>query len=209
MKSCLAAAQTYRKGFMIVLLIMDIGKVLWNTFVIELLPALISTAVCMMVGYGLARFDFKGKKLVSAGVILTIIVPQQVISTSLYTSYRSLCISAFFVSCFMLPPPNSQFGLPFSPKATMPAGEKRQLPQNTATPAFKPVEQYYDPSVIWLPKSLTLENFKIVLLIMDIGKVLWNTFVIELLLVKVRNALQPSMAAASCSSFGSPVKNCL
>lgn len=76
------------ENFKIVLLIMDIGKVLWNTFVIELLPALISTMVCMMVGYGLARFDFKGKGLVSAGVILTIIVPQQVISTSLYTSYR-------------------------------------------------------------------------------------------------------------------------
>ncbi len=76
------------ENFKIVLLIMDVGKILWNTFIIELLPALISTVVCMMVGYGLARFDFKGKKLVSAGVILTIIVPQQVISTSLYTSYR-------------------------------------------------------------------------------------------------------------------------
>ncbi len=76
------------ENFKIVLMIMDVGKVLWNTFVIELIPALISTAVCMMVGYGLARFDFKGKKLISAGVILTIIVPQQVISTSLYTSYR-------------------------------------------------------------------------------------------------------------------------
>lgn len=76
------------ENFKIVLIVMDVGEVLWNTFVIELLPALISTAVCMMVGYGLARFNFRGKKLVLAGVILTIIVPAQTISTSLYTSYR-------------------------------------------------------------------------------------------------------------------------
>lgn len=76
------------ENFKIVLVIIDIGKVFWNTFIIEVIPALISTAVCMMVGYGLARFDFKGKKLISAGVILTIIVPQQVIATSLYSSYR-------------------------------------------------------------------------------------------------------------------------
>ena len=76
------------ENFQIVGLVMNIGQVLWNTLVIELIPALLSTAVCMMVGYGLARFDFKGKKLVTACVILTIIVPPQTICTSLYSSYR-------------------------------------------------------------------------------------------------------------------------
>jgi multiple sugar transport system permease protein len=33
--------------------------------------------------------------------------------------------------------------------------------------AFKPIEQVYDPSVIWVPKSYTLENFKNVLKIMN------------------------------------------
>lgn len=47
--------------------------------------------------------------------------------------------------------------------------------------AFKPVEQYYDPSVVWIPKSLTMENFKIVALVMDIGNVMKNTVIIELL----------------------------
>ena len=42
----------------------------------------------MMVGYGLARFPFKGRSVIVACVILTIIVPPQTISTSLYSSYR-------------------------------------------------------------------------------------------------------------------------
>ena len=76
------------ENFRIVGLVMDIGQVLWNTLLMEIIPALLSTAVCMMVGYGLARFDFRGKKLVTACVILTIIVPPQTICTSLYSSYR-------------------------------------------------------------------------------------------------------------------------
>lgn len=72
------------ENFKIVLLLIDLGKVMWNTLIIELLPALISTMACMVVGYGLARFDFKGKKLITACVILTIIVPQQTIAVSVF-----------------------------------------------------------------------------------------------------------------------------
>lgn len=75
-------------NFYVVSLVIDIVTVLKNTLIIEILPAFISAAVCMMVGYGLARFDFKGKKIVLAGLILTIIVPQQTIATSLYSSFR-------------------------------------------------------------------------------------------------------------------------
>ncbi|MGF7141818.1 multiple sugar transport system permease protein [Anaerotaenia torta] len=78
------------KNFSVVLMVIDFGKVLTNTVLISLLPALIQTCVCMYVAYGLARFQFKGRKLIVAMVILTVIVPQQTISTSLYASYRSM-----------------------------------------------------------------------------------------------------------------------
>ena len=76
------------ENFKIVALVMDIGNVMKNTVIIELLPAIISAMVCMMVGYGLARFNFRGKRFVVACVILTIIVPQQTIASSLYSSFR-------------------------------------------------------------------------------------------------------------------------
>lgn len=76
------------ENFKIVALVMDIGNVMKNTVIIELLPAVISAMVCMMIGYGLARFNFRGKRFVVACVILTIIVPQQTIASSLYSSFR-------------------------------------------------------------------------------------------------------------------------
>lgn len=76
------------ENFKIVALVMDIGNVMKNTVIIELLPAIISAMVCMMIGYGLARFHFRGKRFVVACVILTIIVPQQTIASSLYSSFR-------------------------------------------------------------------------------------------------------------------------
>ena len=75
-------------NFYIVFQVMDVGKVLLNTLLIEILPAFISTFISMFVGYGLARFRFRGRGLILACVILTIIVPPQTISTSLYSSYR-------------------------------------------------------------------------------------------------------------------------
>ena len=76
------------ENFKIVALVMDIGNVMKNTVIIELLPAVISAMVCMMIGYGLVRFNFRGKRFVVACVILTIIVPQQTIASSLYSSFR-------------------------------------------------------------------------------------------------------------------------
>lgn len=76
------------ENFKIVGMVMDIGQVLLNTLIIEIIPALITTMVCMMIGYGLARFDFRGKRVALVCLVLTIIVPQQTISTSLYSSYR-------------------------------------------------------------------------------------------------------------------------
>lgn len=77
-------------NFKVVLMIIDFKEVLKNTFFISILPAFIQTAVCMFVAYGLARFQFRGRKLITILVILTIIVPQQTISTSLYASYRHM-----------------------------------------------------------------------------------------------------------------------
>ncbi len=75
-------------NFYIVFQVMDVGKVFLNTLLIEILPAFISTFIAMFVGYGLARFRFRGRGIILACVILTIIVPPQTISTSLYSSYR-------------------------------------------------------------------------------------------------------------------------
>lgn len=44
---------------------------------------------CAMVGYGFARFKFKGKNILFALVLFTIIVPPQVVYAPTYLSYKS------------------------------------------------------------------------------------------------------------------------
>lgn len=68
--------------------LMNYGKTLLNTCVVSLSIALLQIAVCTLVGYGFARFEFPFKKLWFAFVLLVIIVPPQTISTSLYLHFR-------------------------------------------------------------------------------------------------------------------------
>ncbi|HJD24691.1 MAG TPA: carbohydrate ABC transporter permease [Firmicutes bacterium] len=75
-------------NFKIALQLVDLGKVLLDTLLAAIVPALISTVTCMLVAYGLSRFNFRGRGLIFALVILTIIVPSQTMTTSLYLQYR-------------------------------------------------------------------------------------------------------------------------
>jgi len=68
--------------------ILDIGASLPNTLLTAIVTAFMQVAMCLVVGYGFARFQFRGRNVMFLLVILTMIVPQQAISTSLYTTYR-------------------------------------------------------------------------------------------------------------------------
>lgn len=67
---------------------MDYGKTLINTLLVSLSIAVLQIAVCTLVGYGFARFDFPLKKFWFACVILVIVIPPQTISTSLHLHFR-------------------------------------------------------------------------------------------------------------------------
>lgn len=67
---------------------MKFGEALKNTLLISLTVAVLQVAVCTLVGYGFARFEFPFKKFWFACVILIIVIPPQSISTSLYLHFR-------------------------------------------------------------------------------------------------------------------------
>lgn len=66
----------------------------FNAFLYSLslaLPcAILQTITCSLAGYGLARFSFKGRAVLFAVLILTIIVPEQTILIPLYGVIQSL-----------------------------------------------------------------------------------------------------------------------
>ena len=59
-----------------------------NTLIISLGCAVLQTLVCCLIAYGLAKFRFRGNKLVFALVILTMIVPHKTLQLSLFMGFR-------------------------------------------------------------------------------------------------------------------------
>lgn len=59
-----------------------------NTFILSLISALIQTMICALIGYGFAKFKFKGRGLVFLLVVLTMIIPHQTMQLSMYMEFR-------------------------------------------------------------------------------------------------------------------------
>ncbi len=63
-------------------------KALINTASLSLATAFIQTMVTAFVGYGLAKFKFKGKSLVFALVVLSMVVPHKTLQLSMFMKFR-------------------------------------------------------------------------------------------------------------------------
>lgn len=68
--------------------LMAYPKALTNSLIISLTIAILQIAVCTLVGYGFARFNFPLKNFWFACVILVILIPPQTIASSLHLHFR-------------------------------------------------------------------------------------------------------------------------
>ena len=75
---------------------MNFGETLLNTLVLNIGCCAVQVISCAVTGYGFARFNFRGKKILLAILIFTILVPIQVISLPLYTQFRYFGIKGIF-----------------------------------------------------------------------------------------------------------------
>jgi len=60
----------------------------FNTLALSLMCAIIQTFICCVVGYGLAKFKFKGNKLIFFLVIFTMVVPHRTLQLSMFMKFR-------------------------------------------------------------------------------------------------------------------------
>ncbi|MBE6541390.1 MAG: carbohydrate ABC transporter permease, partial [Ruminococcaceae bacterium] len=60
----------------------------FNTFVLSFICAILQTFVCSFVGYGFAKFKFKGNGLLFLCVIFTMVVPHSTIQLSMFMKFR-------------------------------------------------------------------------------------------------------------------------
>ncbi len=75
---------------------MSYSEGLKNSLIIALTVSILQIAMCTLVGYGFARFEFPFKKIWFAFVILVIVIPPQIISTSLHLHFRYFDIFGIF-----------------------------------------------------------------------------------------------------------------
>ena len=71
---------------------MDFWKSLGLSIVIAGVPTVLNVASCSFVGYGLARFEFPGKKLIMGIIIFSFILPSQITMIPTYVLYNNIGI---------------------------------------------------------------------------------------------------------------------
>lgn len=67
---------------------MNYGKGIINTVIFSIALSVLQVAMCTLVGYGFARFEFPLKKFWFGCVMMMLLIPPQTISTSLYLHFR-------------------------------------------------------------------------------------------------------------------------
>lgn len=67
-----------------------------NTLILSLVIAVIQTLICALVGYGFAKFKFKGRGIVFLLVILTIVIPHQTLQVSMFMGFRYFDVLGIF-----------------------------------------------------------------------------------------------------------------
>lgn len=65
-------------------------RVLLNTIALTLTVSLLQVTSCTIVGYGLGRFNFVGRDLVFGLVLLTLVVPPEMVMIPLFLNFRFL-----------------------------------------------------------------------------------------------------------------------
>jgi len=63
-------------------------EALRNTLILSIACALIQTFVCTVIGYGFAKFKFKGSGILFLLVVFTMIVPHETLQLSLFMKFR-------------------------------------------------------------------------------------------------------------------------
>ena len=78
-------------------------EALWHTVLLALLCAFIQTLISCLIGYGLAKFKFKGNGLVMIAVVVTMVIPHRTLQLSLQQHFTNFDL--FAVQSWGIPGP--------------------------------------------------------------------------------------------------------
>lgn len=70
--------------------VLDYPNTLMSSILVSVVPSLLQTFVCSLIGYGLARYQFRGKPVLFALILATFIIPPQTTVIPQMLAYRQL-----------------------------------------------------------------------------------------------------------------------
>jgi ABC-type glycerol-3-phosphate transport system permease component len=79
-------------NFKVAIHVMDYYNSLSTTFLVSAFTMILQTVSCALAGYGFARFEFKGRNILFAMVILTLLVPAQTLVVPMYLHLKNFDI---------------------------------------------------------------------------------------------------------------------
>ncbi|KMJ58905.1 ABC transporter permease [Bacillus sp. LL01] len=94
--------QLYLDNYEAAYIVLKFVPTLLETLYVTAIPAIVQTAVCAVIGYGFARFDFPFKKTMFVLVLATFVIPPQVTVIPRYVFFNELGILGSIQS-FLLP----------------------------------------------------------------------------------------------------------
>lgn len=71
-------------------------EALFNTLVLSTFCGLVQTFICTVIGYGFAKFKFKGNAILFICVIFTMVVPHETLQLSMFMKFRYFDILGIF-----------------------------------------------------------------------------------------------------------------
>lgn len=80
------------QNFKDVIKVMKYPEGLMNTAVVSVVSAVLQVISCSLTGYGFARFQFKERNVLFVIVIMTLIIPPQILSIPLYAQFKEFDI---------------------------------------------------------------------------------------------------------------------
>lgn len=92
----------YLKNYKNAFVVMDFWKSLKDSIIIAGVPTLIQVVICAFIGYGFARFDFKGKKIMLGILIFSFIIPPQIVMMPTYVLFTDLGLKGT-LNAYILP----------------------------------------------------------------------------------------------------------
>lgn len=82
--------QFYLKNYAQAFSVMNFKTSIVSTLYISLVPTLVQVVICSLVGYGFARYEFRGKNIMLLLMIFTFVIPPQITMMPTYVLYTDM-----------------------------------------------------------------------------------------------------------------------